>query len=73
MASERTEFERWCRERGWTCGKSKGGHLRLTHPAVKVPVFASLTPSDPNAYANARAFIRRMERQAAMARASISP
>jgi hypothetical protein len=44
---------------GWSLEHTRGGHLKLTHPAAAVPIFTASTPSDRRALRNVRAELRR--------------
>jgi predicted RNA binding protein YcfA (HicA-like mRNA interferase family) len=54
------ELQRLAERNGWIVRRTNGGHLRLTHPQATTPVFASSTPSDHRALANALAQMRRV-------------
>ncbi len=45
---------------GWTATPTRGGHLRLDHPAAAVPVYCASTPSDHRSLKNTLAQMRRV-------------
>jgi hypothetical protein len=53
------ELQRFAERDGSTVRRTNGGHLRLTHRQATAPVFASSTPSEHHALANALAQMRR--------------
>ena len=53
---------------GWNVSRTPGGHLKFVKPGLP-PIYTSSTASDYRADLNARAQIRRAEREARMARA----
>lgn len=48
---------------GYTIGQTKNNHLKITHPKVVSPIFASGTPSDQRVLKNVVAKMARMLRQ----------
>lgn len=44
---------------GWTAERTRGGHLRCSHPLAAYPVFAASTPSDHRAWKNLRSHLKR--------------
>ncbi|VFR23674.1 FIG034647: hypothetical protein in PFGI-1-like cluster [plant metagenome] len=48
---------------GWEVIRTRNGHLKFTKPGMP-PIFTSSTASDHRASRNARARLRRMQRQA---------
>jgi predicted RNA binding protein YcfA (HicA-like mRNA interferase family) len=51
-----------CREierLGWSAERTRGGHLRCSHPLAAYPVFAAGTPSDHRAWKNFQAHLKR--------------
>ena len=48
---------------GWEVVRTAGGHLRFTRPGLP-PIFTSSTASDHRAGRNARAMLRRAQRDA---------
>lgn len=59
MSREIKELTRELERDGWTVEKTKGQHLRLTHPAGYL-YFCSATASDHRAIKNIRADINRL-------------
>lgn len=53
------ELVEWATDNGWTVEKTNGGHLRYTHPDVKMPVFGAHSPSDHRSVRNMRARLKR--------------
>jgi hypothetical protein len=52
---------------GWRVERTRGDHLRLTHPDARYPVFTALTPSDWRAWEKMLADMRRALRKASAA------
>jgi len=44
---------------GWSAERTRGGHLRCSHPDAACPVFAAATPSDHRQLATLRCDMRR--------------
>lgn len=62
-AQYKRDLEDTARELGYTIGRTGGGqHLKITHPRVKSPIFASATPSDHRALKNIVSKMKRMLR-----------
>lgn len=60
--SRRIEAEklwRQLRRQGFAVERTHGGHMRITHPRMTGPVFASSTPSDWHSLRNLQATLRR--------------
>ena len=56
----RNPFVRWLKDTGWHVERTKGGHLRATHPDASAPMFLAATPSDHRAERNGKALARRL-------------
>ena len=60
-------MRKWIRkweDEGWTVTSTKGGHLKLTHPKVSMPIFTGSTPSDSRSIRNHEAFMKKCLAQA---------
>lgn len=60
--SRRNEAEklwRQLRRQGFSVERTNGDHMRITHPAMRGPVFAASTPSDHHTMQNIQAELRR--------------
>lgn len=63
MNKDLSKLFRVARSRGWTCQRTRHGHIMMRHPNGAV-VFTGSTPSDARAIRNAKADIARAERRA---------
>lgn len=64
MSGYNHDLHQYAQKRGWSVQKTNGNHLKLTHPSVPSPVFASSTPSDHRSLNNVMGQMRRAERAA---------
>jgi hypothetical protein len=62
--SETKKLHRDLRRHGYKVTFTAGGHVKITHPSLRMPVFAPGTPSDRRATANLLAHLRRLRRAA---------
>jgi predicted RNA binding protein YcfA (HicA-like mRNA interferase family) len=44
---------------GWSAERTRGGHLRCSHPDAAYPIFAAATPSDHRQLVTLRSDMRR--------------
>ena len=58
-SSQKNDVLRWLQSHGFSCSRTRGGHLRIVHPSMKGAVFAPTTPSDHRGAKNMMALLRR--------------
>ena len=58
---DRKAFLKWAKKHGWTHTITRGSHMKFTKPGCRA-VITSYTGSDSHCYKNARAQMRRAER-----------
>lgn len=58
-SSHKNEILRWLDRQGFTCSRTRGGHLRIIHPRMSGAVYAPSTPSDHRGAKNMMALLRR--------------
>jgi predicted RNA binding protein YcfA (HicA-like mRNA interferase family) len=59
MSDSIAKFCREIQRLGWSAERTRGGHLRCSHPHAAYPVFAASTPSDHRAWKNLQAHLKR--------------
>lgn len=59
MKREVKDFIRNLQDLGFKVSRTNSGHIRITRPEMRSPVFLASTPSDWRALKNARSEIRR--------------
>jgi len=57
--SEMKAVLRSLEQQGFTTTKTRGGHWRVEHPAMRGPVFGAATPSDHRSIKNFLALVKR--------------
>lgn len=58
MQEVNKKIRQYARE-GWSATKTGGGHIKMTHPDARNPVFIASTPSESRSFLNAEAEMRR--------------